>query len=56
MTVARLFVTTLAREFDWTVAADGPQEFRGWHWAPSSRFRIRVTPRLAPAVAEGARG
>jgi cytochrome P450 len=56
VTVARLFVTTLAREFDWTVVADGPQEFRGWHWAPSSRFRIRVTPRLAPAIAEGARG
>jgi cytochrome P450 len=56
VTVARLFVTTLAREFDWTVTSDGPQEFRGWHWAPSSRFRIRVTPRLAPAVAEGARG
>ena len=55
VTVARLFVTTLAREFDWAVAADGPQEFRGWHWAPSSRFRIRVTRRLAPAMAGSAR-
>lgn len=50
VTVARLFVTTLAQEFDWTVAADGPQEFRGWHWAPSARFRVQVASRLAPAA------
>jgi len=50
VTVARLFVITLAREFDWTVTSDGPQEFRGWHWAPSARFRIRVTPRRSGVV------
>jgi len=54
VTVARLFVITLAREFDWTVVEDGPREFRGWHWAPSARFRIRVTPRRPEAVAVAA--
>jgi cytochrome P450 len=51
VTVARLFVITLAREFDWTVVDDGPQEFRGWHWAPSARFRIQLTPRRPGPVA-----
>jgi cytochrome P450 len=45
LTVGRAFVSELVRGFDWTVAQDGPLEFRDWHWKPSSRFRVRVVAR-----------
>ena len=50
-----------AVRFDWEVTSDGPAEMNDWrHWAPSPRFRIRLTarallltpgltPRAAPA-------
>ncbi len=47
LTVGRVFVNELARGFDWQVLRDGPRELRGWHWKPSSRLRIRLTPRSA---------
>jgi len=48
LTVARTFLATLARDFAWTVVADGPPERRNrhWsHWAPSSAFRIALSSR-----------
>ncbi len=43
MLVGVIFVEELARGFDWSVVADGPIEMRGWHWRPSSSFRVRAT-------------
>jgi cytochrome P450 len=49
-TIARAFVAALASGYDWDVLDDGPREMSGrQHWAPSSRFRVAVTPR--PAIA-----
>jgi cytochrome P450 len=44
-TAGRIFVEELVRGFDWTVVADGPREFDGFHWRPSSRFRIALVTR-----------
>ena len=44
------FVSQLAG-YDWAVASDGPSEFDGWHWRPSSEFRIDFSQRAQPAVA-----
>ncbi len=44
--VGRLFLTELARGFDWRVVADGPREFGRLHWQPSRHFRITLRPRL----------
>ena len=46
MTIGRIFVNELARGFDWKVVRDGPREFGGFHWKPSSKFRICVTSSL----------
>ena len=43
--VGRTFVIVLAREFDWSVASDGPREFGAAHWTPNSDFRIKLTRR-----------
>ncbi|MGH7179947.1 MAG: cytochrome P450 [Tepidisphaeraceae bacterium] len=43
LTVGRLFLTTLARQFDLCTVSDGPREYGGFHWQPSSRFRIKVS-------------
>jgi enediyne biosynthesis protein E7 len=42
--VARAFVRSLSA-YRVTVAADGPHEHDGWHWRPSSRFRVSLAPR-----------
>jgi cytochrome P450 len=44
LTTGRVLLTTLANHFDLTPTADGPCEYGGFHWQPSSRFRIRLTP------------
>ena len=41
--VARVFVRELSA-FRVTVAADAPPEHDGWHWRPSSRFRVALEP------------
>ena len=42
--VARLLVTRLAAGYELAVVADGPRELSGQrHWAPSSRFQVRLT-------------
>lgn len=39
-----LFLTELARSYDWEVVSNGPREY-GWaHWQPSSKLRIAFTP------------
>ena len=49
-TVGRIFLEELADGYEWRVVSDGSREFDGWHWTPSSRFRIDVTRK---AVGEG---
>jgi cytochrome P450 len=44
--VARIFVTELVRDCEWTVIEDGPREFGGFHWRPSSGFRVRLGRRV----------
>lgn len=44
LTTGRVLLTTLANQFDLAPTADGPCEYGGFHWQPSSRFRIRLTP------------
>jgi cytochrome P450 len=41
-TVGRVFLEQLAGGYEWRVVSDGAREFDGWHWTPSSRFRIDV--------------
>ena len=48
----RLLALELARGYEIAVAGDGPLELGPFHWQPSSRFRVRLTP-LAQA-GEGA--
>ena len=43
--VARIFVTELVKDYEWTVVEDGPREFGGFHWRPSSRLRVRLEAR-----------
>jgi hypothetical protein len=51
LTIGRILLTTLANHFDLTPTADGPREYGGFHWQPSSRFRIRLTPANCAGVA-----
>lgn len=46
--VATEFVVALTSNFRWEVVEDGPRELNEWmHWAPSSRFRIRLERRAS---------
>jgi cytochrome P450 len=45
-----LFVTELARGYDWRVTQSGPPEFSGNHWQPSSALQIILTPRASSAA------
>ena len=47
MSLGRLFALELARGYDLEVLADGPEELGPFHWQPSGRFRVRLTPRPA---------
>lgn len=49
LSVGRIFVNELALGFDWEVTRDGPPEYGGFHWKPSSKFRVRMTPRQPAA-------
>jgi cytochrome P450 len=50
-TFGRIFSSEAALAYDWSVVSDGPREFRRWHWKPSSRFRVTISPRgKAPAI------
>jgi cytochrome P450 len=49
LTIAASLLTALVDGYDLTVASDGPVEMGPFHWRPSSRFRVRLTPRHAPA-------
>lgn len=41
----RLLALELAHGYDVAVAADGPPELGPFHWQPSGRLRVRLTPR-----------
>jgi cytochrome P450 len=43
--LAEAFVSRLSKDFDWSVARDGPAEFNRYHWRPSRRFRVRLRER-----------
>jgi cytochrome P450 len=49
MTLGRIFISVLARDFNWKVVRDGPREFRAFHWRPSSKFRIDLASRRPSA-------
>ena len=38
-------LTELATDYELRIVEDGPREFSGFHWRPSSRFRIRLARR-----------
>jgi cytochrome P450 len=45
MVIGRIFVNEVA-QFDWNVVEDGPPEYRGFHWKPSSKLRVHLrTPK-----------
>ncbi len=44
LTLGRAFVTELARGFDLSLVSEGPLELDVFHWRPSSRLRVRLTP------------
>ena len=52
--VGRLLALELARGYDVAVARDGPAELGPFHWQPSGRFRMRLTPRDQLAVGQRA--
>ncbi len=43
LTFGRLFVEELTSGYDMRVLHDGPIEFSGVHWRPSTKFRIALT-------------
>ena len=45
LSVGRIFVSEIAHGFDWDVTQDGRLEYGGFHWKPSSKLRVRMTPR-----------
>ena len=47
--IATSFLAALAGGHDLTVVCDGPVEMGPFHWRPSSRFRVRLTPRRQSA-------
>ncbi len=58
LTVGAIFVRELVSGFEMSVVSDGPPEFGGFHWRPSSRFRLRLVPRAGypqPAAQPAAR-
>jgi len=50
LTIGKLFVEELLGNYDIEVTQDGPHEFSGVHWRPSSRFAIRLNPKSLSAV------
>ena len=50
LTFGRLFVEEAAAGYDMRVLRDGPIEFSGVHWRPSTKFRIALSARQ-PATA-----
>jgi hypothetical protein len=44
LTLAKKFVTELGLGYTLHVTEDAPQEFSGFHWQPSSRFRVQLAP------------
>jgi cytochrome P450 len=46
MRVAETFVRELCAGYDLRVVDDGPVETDGYHWRPSRRHRVSLTPRL----------
>jgi hypothetical protein len=43
--IGRIFVRELADSYELNVTADGAPEFTGFHWQPSSRFRVHLVSR-----------
>jgi cytochrome P450 len=41
--LGRIFVEEFATTVETLKLADGPLEYRRWHWKPSSRWRVRVS-------------
>lgn len=53
--LSTIFLTELARGFDWQVVEDGPREY-GWaHWQPSARLRLALQRVAAPISKSGLR-
>jgi cytochrome P450 len=50
MRVAEAFVRELCATYDLGVVDDGPVENDGFHWRPSRRHRVNLTPRLPEHV------
>jgi cytochrome P450 len=42
--LGRIFVEEFATTVETLKLRDGPLEYRRWHWKPSSRWRVRVSP------------
>jgi cytochrome P450 len=48
-TFGQILASEAALAYDWSVVSDGPREFRRWHWKPSSRFSVAISPRTKAA-------
>jgi hypothetical protein len=46
LAIAGALVEELARQWDWSILRDGSAEFDGYHWRPSRRLRIDISPRV----------
>ena len=44
----RALVEELAGGFEWDVVEDGPREYGGFHWRPSSKLSLVLNPRSRP--------
>lgn len=51
LALAKMYVTELGNNYALDVTSDGPQENNGFHWQPSTEFRVRLLPYPAPASA-----
>jgi len=45
LAVGRALVEELAGGFEWEVVGDGPREYGGFHWRPSSKLSLVLSPR-----------
>ncbi|MBX7247291.1 MAG: cytochrome P450 [Candidatus Sumerlaeaceae bacterium] len=45
LAIGSIFLTEMAANLDWTISSDGPDEYNGFHWCPSRRFRLKFAKR-----------
>lgn len=43
LSISKTLIRELARNYEWQTLCDGPTEFSGFHWQPSTQFRIVCT-------------